>query len=702
MRKYKRYETPYGKVEITQTNAQRTSIKSETNLGAYYGQGIATAQLRLWQLELTRRIAQGRLSEIFGSSTIEADRFQRKLQLEYLAKRDYDAETDRFQQQALIAYTEGINDAIKQRSLLPPEFYILGIKPTPFHPVDCYTIAHLKYFINTIWKSRIVQTRLAQRLPHDVYQHLFSHVSTDEVLQTSSQEHIAWLYRHVAEVIPALEALGLESIDTGSSCFALNQGEKTWLAFEPHMGHVTPAFTLFFELRSEQGLHLFGGNMPGNPGIIFGRNQYVAWGMTGIMADNQELYIVDEGKLSDPVQSSSVEIKIKSATSQTVEVARFAAGHRLFNDKKIGAYLYWPALDHGVGDIIFHRLNKAKDVRAFKTALQHYALSPMMFVYAGVDGSVGSQLAGRLPQKVDDNIAIVKNWHDETTHWVGYMTQEALPSQWQAKEGRVIEANQRLHGKTPEKIATRWHPPTRYNRITFLLQQYQTFTIDDFSTIQHDQFDSFAAKFIKQYQTWFLKHNDIGTLLSNYEGNTQQTNAARCFDRFIYELAFKSLQTWLDRDLVAQYYEQWPSFRWSVVNYFESLPVQTQSKLFDQSIETIKDKCSKKEFIIYRHAFSKHRLLGALFNRSYRHRGGNRETIYVERSNSDFLSDSQSVTASQAGYLFGPSCHLVFELHSSKIHYLNSTANNESILSLHYWIGFYRRWQRKRYKDLFS
>lgn len=700
MKKITKLNTPYGLATITQSTTQLTTVMGETDNSVYYAQGYATAYLRLWQLELTRRIAEGCLSELFGASTIEADKFQRQLQLKYLANRDYTNEIDSTQRSILQAYSEGINAGIKTRKTLSSEFYILGTKPRLFHPVDCYLIAHLKYFINTTWKSRILQTRLAQRLPITIYQQFFSNIKPDLNYYALPQENLEWIYEQARRVTPALQLLGLESIDNGSSCFAINHNNRTFLAFDPHMGHVMPAFVTMFHLKSDEDLNVLGANMPGGPGINFGRNTHYAWGMTGIMADNQELYLAPIEATNETIEF----IAIKNQTGITIPVEQSPCGHRLFKHESIGAYLYWPALDHGVGNISFYRLNRGANFTEFRSALSHYCLSPMMCVYADESGNVGSQLAGLIPRKLITGTPIVKDYTDSSTHWQGYYTQDELPHDLADSNNIIIHANQILkNGTQSETIASRWHPPTRFNRIkqligSLLKQSDNEIQISALHNIQLDQWDSFAPAFIERYRKYFPNNH----VLLQYKGNTQETDQSQLLDRLLFDLGVKILSQWLEPTLVKELYEQWPAFRWSVDCLISQLPPIEQQQLFTEAFNSLTTGITSAH-IIYRHALGEHPLLARLYNRSYAHKGGNRETIYTERMNSDFLSESQSVKRSKHGFVFGPACHLVFEFNNKgDTLYLNSSANNESILSPAYWQGFKRRQRGQSYYYAFN
>jgi penicillin G amidase len=105
---------------------------------AWFAMGFAHAQDRLWQLEMQKRIAAGRLSEVLGKATLDTDKFLRTLGVRRTAALQLQ-KLDEPTQQALQHYAKGVNAGIEQttgKGILPPEFIVLGVKPEPWEPVD--------------------------------------------------------------------------------------------------------------------------------------------------------------------------------------------------------------------------------------------------------------------------------------------------------------------------------------------------------------------------------------------------------------------------------------------------------------------------------------------------------------------------------------------------------------------------------------
>lgn len=153
-------------------------IRGDSYLSVIYAQGFAHAQTRLWQLERTRRVIRGEISELFGEDTLKLDIFMRKLGLRRLAEQSLETMGER-EKATIQAYADGINDCVFGTSmvlksttqrLLPPEFYAFGLSDLsewrPWHPTD--TLALIKYksfYLSWNWMHDLGREALRQKHP---------------------------------------------------------------------------------------------------------------------------------------------------------------------------------------------------------------------------------------------------------------------------------------------------------------------------------------------------------------------------------------------------------------------------------------------------------------------------------------------------------------------------------------------------------
>ena len=135
---------------------------------AAYAMGVVHAQERLWQLDLTRRVACGRISEIAGADGLTADRFLRRVGLRRIA--EVEAELLPGETRAMLeAYAAGINAIIDSTSRLPLEFSLLRTRPERWSPVDSISCAKLLALsLSLNWDSELQRLRLVQEVGPDI------------------------------------------------------------------------------------------------------------------------------------------------------------------------------------------------------------------------------------------------------------------------------------------------------------------------------------------------------------------------------------------------------------------------------------------------------------------------------------------------------------------------------------------------------
>lgn len=698
----------WGNVTLSLETEQLLSIKGDTDNAVFYGQGYGAAYLRLWQLDLSRRVASGRLSEVMGNGALRTDIFQRRLGLVELAKiaelDDKNAPPDSWQAtqfQHITAYIAGINQAIKDLKIRPIECLLLRYKPELFTTTDSYLLGQLKYFINSAWQYELFHTRLANRLTPSQHQQLLSTFSLEgEQIPPFPLDEQGEYYPEVIaafkEGLKGLQHLGLASPDTGSNVIAVNglltESGKPILAADPHMGHVNPSFNLLCRLESKEGLSVMGSHFPGSPGIIVGRNTHAAWGMVGIMADNQDLFWgridlenekVETTQGWEPLTKRTHTIGLTSKRQHTFVTYDYSQGRLMSEKAGYGLFLRWPALDNPSGDITFYQLAKCHNWTSFREALRHVKNSPMMVGYADIHGDIGLQSMGYIPKRHSELGSLVLSLTEPLHQWQGYVPFDDLPAEYNPERGYVLYANQYSTSLFDGKpaLSNRWHPPTRALRIEQLIQQTQKHTFETFRQMQDDKKDLFAQKAL----AFLLPYIPEDKMLSQWDCDTQQINASRLFDVWIQHLTDRVLGKVLKRGSRALYTDFWPSCRWSILNI---LQYHLQDWQFEQDAlstlirETyasalIASQKMERPYVEFQHSIKKPLWLNRLLTGRYLYQGGNRETIHATRQNADFLTQSQignNDTIKTKPYTFGPGFKLIAHLTpQGECHYLINT-----------------------------
>jgi penicillin G amidase len=702
--------SPWGRVRVRRDSPQLVGIDAENQRAAAFGQGWAAGRLRSWQLELQRRVASGTLAELLGEAGLPHDRFQRHLGLVELAEREARRDQGSEQAELVRAYAEGVQQGARP-SL---ELLLLGHRPRPFEVLDVYLVAELKYFINSAWRFQLLHTLIAGALPPDRHAELFAL----PVLEGGTRPALprAADGRFTAEVAAALAAgleglghLGLSSPDIGSNAFAVSGAHTATgfplLASDPHMGLVSPGFNLLMRVETGDGLRLFGSHFPGVPGIVVGRNQHLAWGMVGLMADNQDLLW---GELDEqatrvavagqwvPLEIEQSMIQVRGGAAEPHVARRFAGGRLLHTAGNHGLFLRWPALDHPLGSIALAELARARDWASFRAALSLMHNAPMVAVYADRAGAIGLQAVGLIPQRAASPAGLVQSLDRPQSAWRGYLAFDALPSRRDPEDGILIVANQYEAGlfDLGPPLAVRWHPPTRAQRIRALLAARQRHDAASFAAIQDDRVDDFAGRAALRLTT--LLGNDAG--FAGWDGDTRDTRRAILFERWIDELAGAVLGARLPARLAAAWPDQWPAYRWNLLAILEQSAaawgIDDRRALLARTLERAAAPAPAPR-VAYRHTLRRHPLGRLLFAAGHDYDGGSRETVHALRRNTDFLTGRQADGRDATRpYSFGPAFKVVMDLSpAGEIHYAANTPSSGVALGVALAPAL-RRWRR--------
>jgi len=274
--------------------------------------GYVHAQERLWQMEFLRRAANGRLSELLGPRTVSVDRRFRTLGLWHAA----DTDIGRLAPETRVlleAYAAGVNEFIQTtRTFRPPEFLFLRHRPEPWTIRDSLTVLKLVSFLD----SENMQMELLRGLLLS----RFGAERTNELLggPLAAPSALAGAIGRQPAEPPESDKTGLTpaaAVSVSPEMAVLDSGRpasgnafvvtgsrskagKPLLACDLHLPTAIPS--LWFEAHLSGGsLDVLGLTLPGIPFVVMGHNKHVAWGLTNLNADSQDMY-VEEIDADDP------------------------------------------------------------------------------------------------------------------------------------------------------------------------------------------------------------------------------------------------------------------------------------------------------------------------------------------------------------------------------------------------------------------
>jgi penicillin amidase len=508
-----------GPVDIVRDAEGIPHIYAKSVDDAHFALGYVHAQDRLWQLELNRRIAAGRMAEILGPNAVGTDRFLRTLGVRRNAEKIL-ANLAPESVAALDAYARGVNAYLANRSgPLPLEFLLTGAPaPAPWQPVDSIGWqTMMSWDLGANWTQELLRMRLAQRLSlHEINEFLPPYPG-DPVLETRDYTKLYRELGSVSEKMSEVAALAPPSyVDgMGSNNWVVggqrSKSGKPLLANDPHLGLSVPSLWYFAHL-SAPGLEVIGATLPGLPIVVLGRTDRIAWGFTNTAPDVQDLYIerirpgnrmqyqTPEGWADFSLRKEIIRVKGQEDITLEVRESRHGpviTGALLILDKaaldaeRYAVSFAWTALRPD--DLTLQagvKFNRAQNWEQFLDAAKDFGSPQQSMVYADIDGNIGVVAPARVPVRKPENdlkgLAPAPGW-DARYDWDGFIPFEELPRAYNPASQRILTANQKIVGPDyPHFLTSEWALPYRAQRIESLLGIDTQHDLESFARMQKD------------------------------------------------------------------------------------------------------------------------------------------------------------------------------------------------------------------------
>ncbi len=508
-------------VEVYRDSFGIPHIYASTEHDLFMAQGFIHSQDRFWQMEFSRRIGAGRLSEILGRSALDNDAFIRTLGWRRVAALEIELLTSE-ERADLEAYAEGVNTYINtNQGQLGLEFTILGLtgvkfEPEPWTPIDSLTWGKvMAWDLGGNMDSELARANIAARLgtpavntlmpPYsDDFPIIVPHLLTGSTIQA------------VPDAVFDTHFLG-SGDDIGSNSWVLSgkltQTGTPILANDPHLGIQMPSIWYEIGLHCEPvspqcPYNVVGSSFASLPGVIIGHNDYIAWGVTNLGPDVQDLFI-ERINPDNPNQYEfnnqwvdmeivREEILIAGEDDPVVINVRITHHGPIINDVVGGIEdewslgwqplaLSWTALQPGTITRSVLMLDKAQNWDQFRDALRYWDVPSQNFVYADVEGNIGYQAPGRIPiRNSGDGSVPVPGWNGKY-EWVNYIPFDNLPRSFNPPEGYIVTANNAVVGPDFRYfLSMDWAPGYRARRIVELIEADTSLSLEDIQAIQGD------------------------------------------------------------------------------------------------------------------------------------------------------------------------------------------------------------------------
>lgn len=491
-----------GRVEVLRDRWGVAHLYADSADDLFFAQGFVAAQDRLFQIDWWNRLGSGEMAEAFGPGYLDADRFARLVRY----RGDMDAEWASYSPDArriAAAFARGINACIDHvGDRLPIEFQALGHRPKKWRAEDVLGRMSGVYmsgnFVREVARARLVHAVGVEKArwlaPVDPPREYAPAAGLD---LAGIDNRILKGYNAATKAV-RLEPAGSESNNWVVSG-ARSASGKPLLASDPHRAIAVPSLRYLVHLNAP-GWNVIGSGEPGLPGVAIGHNERIAWGFTIVGTDQADLY-VEETKKGDPtryrvgdrweemkVVREAVRVKGRERP-EVVELRYTRRGPVLYQDEPTNRafVLRWAGLEPGGAAYLASlAVGRARDRKQFLDAIGRWKMPSLNFVYADVDGNIGWIASGLTP---------VRNAHDgllpvpgvEKYDWRGFLTVDQLAQRFNPRIGFLATANHNIvPASYKHAIGHEFAPPYRYRRIHDALASKETWSLDDFKALQHD------------------------------------------------------------------------------------------------------------------------------------------------------------------------------------------------------------------------
>lgn len=472
----------------------------------YLAVGYCMAQDRLWQMDLLRRACSGRLSEIFGEDLVETDLLMRSLRMPEKSRMIL-KDTEDPMIRACQAFADGVNQYIEENiKKLPPEFIILRYKPEKWKPEhSIYLVGYMGWDLRLSWDEEIVLHKIRKT---------FGEAKTREFVPDMNL-HDTFVYPGFASTLLAssrhLRELGLV-VFGGSNNWAVSGKKsvngKPILANDMHLELNSPGIWYQMHQVVEGKLNVTGVVLPGEPFVVAGHNDRIAWGFTNVMVDNTDFYSEkmnpqnpDQYELNGEWQEMEVRTeKIEISGGQAVQ-KKLRFTHRgpiisRFRDAEGSAIsMRWIGNDYSNELRSAYLVNRARNWDDFKSAMKTFIAVSQNTVYADVDGNIGLYCCAGVPVRKGGETNTILPGHTDEFDWQGIVPFDELPHSFNPESGFVSSANNRTAGdEYPYYISHWFYPPARIDRIREMLGEKELLSVADFKRMHADQKSKLVEK----------------------------------------------------------------------------------------------------------------------------------------------------------------------------------------------------------------
>ncbi|MGE5142990.1 MAG: penicillin acylase family protein [Acidobacteriota bacterium] len=502
------------------------SIIARSDSDVFAALGYLHARDRLWEMELLRHAAEGRLSELFGRRALAADKLFRAREMSAIARARM-AHVSPLTLRVGEAYSRGVNAWIAT-GRRPPELRLLGHMPEPWRPENSLEIALLEAWDLHSDNGEIAHAKAIATLGAAKAADLFVPYpdSAPVIVEATVGRRIATHQTPQGE--PSATASNSWAIGP-----AHTRSGKPILENDPHLVLSAPSIWYLVGIHAP-GYEVVGVTIPGLPPVVLGHTADHAWGFTNGMIDDvdyvQERITPDTARYLTaggwmPVETVAETIRVKGG-DRVVYLRRRTADGPLQQlgwrpDSETAYAMRWTAQTPSDELAALVGMARATTRAEFESALATFRVPEQNVVYADRSGTIAYNLAGYIPVRRSGDGSLPEQGWTGVGGWVRFLQAAELPRAIDPPSGFVVTANNRIVGDAfPIPIRADYDLPYRAKRIWEMVRHDSGASAADVAREQMDEVSIFLRRIqpIAELAARDAGHADVAARIARWDG----------------------------------------------------------------------------------------------------------------------------------------------------------------------------------------
>ena len=535
-------------------------IYAQNEIDARRTLGYVHAQDRLWQMELIRRIAAGRLSEMFGEKLIKTDKFFSGLGIEEASEetiQQLDKNSEAYQ--LAISYLDGINQYIKNGST-PIEFYLLGIEKEAYTLKDMYNVfGYMSFSFAIAHKTDPLLTEIKEKLGIEYLKELNIPINENTAIIKNEKNPVlesrfAEAVNEIFEQLPISPFIGSNSWVIGAD---KTKNGKVIFANDPHIGFAQPSVWYESHIKTPN-YEIYGYNLALTPFPLLGHNRKYAYGLTMFENDDVDFYFEENNPENDkeyktltgfePYNIIKKEIQVKDAKSISYDIKVSQHGpvmndiiEHINDERPMAMDWIYTKFSNEMLDASY-TMSHAGSLNEFRHGASMIHAPGLNVMYGDADDNIAWFASAKLYKfKNDINSKLILNGKgkDDQKEYLEFSENpQAINPSW----NYVYSANNQPDSISGILYPGYYLPEDRAKRIVNLLEAKNDFSKEDVMQMINDVTSQITPLVVQEVleSITMIQFSDNEKLamyiLQNWDGNyNSESIAPTIYNRFLYE-----------------------------------------------------------------------------------------------------------------------------------------------------------------------